>query len=100
MPNTVYVGPEYSPENGNLSVPADRGTFLAQFRDYGDVVGTINAPLSIAPVSGGKVTITWGAGTLLSSPTVNGAYTPVQGATSPLVVTPAPGTATFYRVKQ
>jgi len=36
MPDTVFVGPEFSPENGNISLAEDRGTFLAQFRDYGD----------------------------------------------------------------
>jgi hypothetical protein len=100
MPNTVYVGPEYSPENGNLTVPADRGTFLAQIRDYGNFVGAFNPQLSVARGSDGKVTITWSAGTLVSSPTVVGTYTAVQGATSPFVVTPTAGTTTFYRVKQ
>ena len=101
MPNTVYVGPEYSPETGNIPVPSDRGTFLAQIRDYGDFVGVFNPQLSITPAANGTVKITWSAGTLLSSPTVNGSYTAVQGTTNnQLVVTPAPGTATFYRVKQ
>ena len=50
--------------------------------------------------SAGKVTITWAAGTLVSSPTVNGTYTPVTGATSPYVVSPATGQAMFYRVME
>lgn len=99
MPNTVYVGPEFSPENANITVVDDRGTFLAQIRDYGDYVGVFNPQLKIGTDATGKVTITWNGGTLLSSQTVDGTYTVVAGAVSPLVVTPASGT-TFYRVKQ
>jgi hypothetical protein len=100
MPNTVYVGPEFSPENGNITQAADKGTFLASFRDYGNFVASVNSPLTISTDVTGKVTITWsGGGTLVSSPTVSGNYSPVQGATSPFVVTPSGG-ATFYRVKQ
>jgi hypothetical protein len=97
MPNTVYVGPEFAPEAGNVTLPADQGTFLAQFRDYGDFA--FNPQLTIG-FSAGKVTVTWAAGTLVSSPTVNGTYTPVQGAVSPYVVSPPTGRAMFYRVMQ
>ncbi len=100
MPATVYVGPDYAPELGNVTNPEDRGTFLAQIRDYGDYSAVFNPQLKIGVDSTGKVTITWSAGTLASSPTVQGAYTPVTGATSPHVVTPAAGTATFYQIKQ
>jgi hypothetical protein len=47
---------------------------------------------------GGRVVITWAAGTLVSSPTVTGTYTPIAGATSPYSVTPSPG-ATFFRIR-
>ncbi len=97
MPPTIYVGPEYSPENGNVTLPADQGTFLAQFRDYGDYVADTQLKISID--SAKKVTITWANGTLVSSPTIQGAYTPVSGATSPCVVTPSPSMM-FYRVQQ
>jgi hypothetical protein len=97
MPATVYVGPEFSPENGNITLAADQGTFLAQFRDYGDF--TFNPQLTIG-LSGGKVTVTWTTGTLVSSPTVNGTYTPVTGATSPYVISPPTGKAMFYQVMQ
>jgi hypothetical protein len=100
MPNSVYVGPEFSPENGNVSQIADQGTFLAQFRDYGNYVAAFNPQLKISTDATGKVTITWSSGTLVSSPTVQGAYAPVQSATSPFVVTPSGATTTFYRVKQ
>jgi len=96
MPNTLYVGPEFSPENGNVTDVPDQGTFLAQFRDYGDYA--FNPQLTIG-WSAGKVTITWTAGTLVSSSKVNGTYTPVTGAVSPYVVSPT-GPAMFYRVMQ
>jgi hypothetical protein len=100
MPNTLYVGPEFSPENGNVAQVADRGTFLAQIRDYGNYVAVFSPQLKIAADSTGKVTLTWSAGTLMSSPTVQGTYSPVQNATSPFMVTPAGAATTFYRVKQ
>ncbi len=39
MPSTVYVGPEFSPENGNISNATDRNRFLAQMRNYGNTWG-------------------------------------------------------------
>jgi hypothetical protein len=98
MPNTVYVGPEFSPENGNIAVP-DQGTFLAQIRDYGNYTAVFDPQLKIQAAPG-KATITWTTGTLVSSPGAQGPYTPVTGATSPYVVTPSSAGATFYRVMQ
>ena len=98
MPATVYVGPDFAPEIGGLAL-ADQGTFLAQIRDYGDYSGVFAPQLKVAIDAAGKVTITWAAGTLVSSPTVQGTYTPVTGAATPFVVTPA-GAATFYQVMQ
>jgi hypothetical protein len=98
MPDTVYVGPEFSPENGNVTLPADQGTFLAQFRDYGDYSDVFEPQLKIARSAQGA-TITWAAGTLVSSPTINGPYTAVTGATSPYVITSGSAN-TFYQVKQ
>ena len=98
MPATVYVGPEFSPENGNITQAADQGTFLAQFRDYGDYVA--NPQLTVSMDATGKVTISWAAGTLVGSSTVHGTYAPVTGATSPYVVTPTAGATMFYQVTQ
>jgi hypothetical protein len=100
MPDTVYVGPEFSPENGNVTQADDKGTFLAQFRDYGNYVAVFNPQLKVSSDATGKVTLTWTSGTLVSSPTVQGSYTPVQNATSPMVITPSGAQTTFYRVKQ
>jgi len=99
MPDTLYVGPEFSPENGNVTLAADKGTFLARFRDYGDYVAVFNPQLMVTPGAAGHLTITWASGTLVSSPTVNGTYTVVTGATNPYPVSAA-GKAMFYRVKQ
>ena len=101
MPDTLYVGPEFSPENGNVAL-ANQGTFLAAFRDYGNYVSTaaFDPQLKVGIDSTGKVTISWNSGTLVSSPNPQGPYNPVLNATSPLPVTPAPGATTFYRVKQ
>lgn len=46
----------------------------------------------------GQITLTWGAGTLVQSPTVNGIYTNTPNATSPYHPAPGP-TQMFYRVK-
>lgn len=40
MPDTMYVGPDYSPENGNISDETLRGMWLAKFRNYGDSKAT------------------------------------------------------------
>jgi hypothetical protein len=92
MPAKLYVGPEFSPENGNIGEGTGlRGMFVAKFRDY----GTYNPVVTpIIGMSGAGV-ITY-VGVLQSSATVNGTYAPVAGATSPYTV-PKTGTAMFYR---
>lgn len=47
----------------------------------------------------GQITITWATGTLVSSPTVNGTFTPVANATSPYAVAPT-GATMFYQIRQ
>ncbi len=99
MPATLYVGPEYSPENGNITIPADQGTFLGQFRDYGDYVAVTQPALSIAISANETFTLTY-TGTLQSSTTVTGPYVAVPGATSPFLVNPkaiGAAKAVFYR---
>jgi hypothetical protein len=96
MPATMYVGPEYSPENGNITNVDDRGTWLAQIRNYGDTFGgpaVPPGPLEIS-IDGSTVTISWpGAGTLQRAATIDGSWDNVQ-ATSPFTAT-EPG---FYRL--
>jgi hypothetical protein len=99
MPATVYVGPEFSPENGNINDAIDQGTFLAQFRDYGDYVASTQPTIAAAKNADGTFTLTY-TGTLQSSANVNGPYSAVSGAASPFNVNPkATGApvATFYR---
>jgi len=102
MPDTVYVGPEFSPENGNVTQVADRGTFLARFRDYGDFSSAIQPTLAVAKNADGTFTLTY-TGTLQSASKVTGPYTPVTGAVSPFTANPkvtgAPAEV-FYRAGQ
>ena len=99
MPNSLFIGPEYSPENGNISDESLRGMWLARMRDYGDTFPPVTGPPTLSAertASGLKITYT---GVLLSAPTVTGPWTAVAGATSPYSVTVAPG-AQFYQSKQ
>ena len=40
LPNTMYVGIVYGPENGNISPESDRKVWTAKFRGYGDLKPT------------------------------------------------------------
>ena len=59
---------------------------------------TVSAVTLHITKSGSSYVITYDAGTLQSSPTVNGTYNPVPGATSPYTV-PAGTSVIFYRLK-
>jgi hypothetical protein len=101
MPNTVYVGPEYAPENGNVTPASLQAMFMAKFRDYGNY-GVAPPTLAITKNSDGTFTLTY-TGTLYSSQTAKGTYAPVSGASTPWTVNPkatsAPATQ-FYRAQQ
>jgi len=98
MPDTLFVGPEYSPENGNITDTSLQNMFVAKFRDYGDVTSGTPAPaLSVQRTPTG-LTITY-TGTLQSADTITGQWTNVPGATSPFTVTPSVP-ARFYRSSQ
>src|SRR4029078_10943621 len=101
MPDTLYVGPEYSPENGNITDPASRGVFVAKLRDYGDTSAPISGVGGTATVSiqrsANGITLTF-TGTLQSASSIAGPWTNVTGS-SPLTV-PATGSAQFYRATQ
>jgi hypothetical protein len=100
MPDKLFVGPEFSPENGNVTNIPDRGTFLAQIRNYGDTSSTSElGPLDIE-ISGANVTISWPqSGTLQSADTIGGSWNNVQGAASPFTVQPT-AASKFYRLTQ
>ncbi len=100
MPAKLYVGPEFSPENGNIGEESGlRGVFVAKIRDYGNypAVSPVTPEVAIG-LSGTTVTITY-KGILQSADSVTGPYTDVAGATSPYTVNNPTG-AKFYRAKK
>jgi hypothetical protein len=99
MPAMLYVGPDYSPENGNVTNLEDRDVWLAQFRNYSDTFALPpTEPLTIG-ISEGVITINYSSGTLQSVENLGGTWSDVAGATSPYTVTPAAGTTRFYRTR-
>jgi hypothetical protein len=103
FPQTVFVGPSYSPENGNIPVPSGaRAAFMAQFRDYGGS-GTVASgnpvELHIERVTDG-VRITWeGAGVLQKNDTASPTgWQDVESATGSYTVE-AGGKAQFFRIR-
>ena len=83
MPDTLYVGIDYSPENGNVTDGLDlRGMWLAKFRDYGDYVKEVAKPALSFQKTATGLAITF-EGTLQSVDTITGAWADVAGATSP-----------------
>ena len=68
MPAKLYVGPEFSPENGNIAEDSGlRGVWVAKFRDYG-TYNPVTTP-TVGITAAGVITYT---GVLQSSATVNG----------------------------
>ncbi len=53
MPAKLYVGPEYSPENGNITEEASRGTFVAKMRDYSDTFPPLSVGLNFGSSQAG-----------------------------------------------
>jgi hypothetical protein len=101
MPDTLYVGPEYSPENGNVS-EGFKAMFGIKVRDYRNHGAVAPPSLSVTRNANGTFTLTY-TGTLVSSDTVKGTYTPVSGASSPWPVDPKASGAKatqFYRAQQ
>lgn len=94
MPTTLYVGPEYSPENGNITAGL-QGMFVAKFRDYGDVTSSVPPPTLSFTRNQTSLMITY-TGTLQSADVVTGPWSNVPGAASPFTVTPSVP-ARFYR---
>ena len=101
MPATLYVGPDYAPENGNVSPATLRAMFGIKVRDYRNH-GSLTLPtLTATRNADGTFTLTY-TGTLVSSDTAKGTYATVSGASSPWKVDPkAAGKAMqFYRAQQ
>jgi hypothetical protein len=97
MPQTVYVGPDYTPEVGNINNLADRRSFLAKIRDYGDTFAAGPPALASEVLANGDIRVTF-EGTLQQRAAGGGDWTPA-GVTSPATITPS-GTGTLYRAVQ
>jgi len=99
MPDTVYVGIDYAPENGNIfDTGSSRAMWLAQFREYGDTfAATSTTPTLSAVRTASGLTLTF-TGSLQAADSITGPWTDVTGA-SPQTIT-ATGGAKFYRAKQ
>jgi hypothetical protein len=97
MPDTLYVGPDYAPENGNVNPSSLQAAWVAKFRDYRSH-GVIPPVMTYAKTPTG-MTITF-EGTLQSADSVTGPYTDI----TPAAVSPYPVTATgapkFYRARK
>jgi hypothetical protein len=102
MPDTVYVGPDYAPENGNVNPASLRAMFGIKVRDYRNHGALALPTLTATKNADGTFTLTY-TGTLVSSDTAKGTYNPVSGASSPWKVDPkATGAKAtqFYRAQQ
>ena len=97
LPTTVFVGPDYSPEVGNITNEADKRSFLAKFRDYGDTFAAGAPEVAAAVQANGDIVITF-QGTLQQRDAAGGDWTN-SGLTSPATVTPA-GAGRLYRAAQ
>jgi len=105
----MFVGPFLAVETGNVWNGVDHAVwtspfnpvydrlFVAQFRNFGDVVAVLPPPTLSVSRSGGNIIITY-TGVLQSSTIVTGSYTDVVGATSPYS-TPATGPERYYRAR-
>ena len=96
----------YFPSSSTNETVAIKGTVVNTHPGSGDydflmfvpaTAGIPQSPTVHAATVGGRVTITY-TGTLLSSPTVNGNYAPVSGATSPYTPPSTTGVE-FYKTK-
>lgn len=99
--NTAFVGPNYSPETGNIPESSGaRRAFIARFRDYSNATGDVNVDppqLSIAR-TGNQVEITWNTGTLQGATNIVGDNWTDLGTASPLKLTPDKRTQ-FFRAR-
>jgi len=84
--------------NGTNSVTGQPYQAWIVYRNFGDVPSASPTGPTVAAAhnTDGSVSLTY-TGNLYSSPTVNGSYTKVSGATSPFKVTPTGVSATFYK---
>ncbi|MDX1952470.1 MAG: hypothetical protein SFY81_09805 [Verrucomicrobiota bacterium] len=102
FPQTVYAGPFYSPENGNIPAASGlRNLFKAEFRDYSGTNNPSNSgeiSLSLAKTSNG-LELTWSGGILQTSTNLTSPWSNLS-VTSPLTLTAQSNEVRFYRVSQ
>lgn len=103
FPNTVLVGPNYSPDVGNISQASDlRRAFVTRFREF-SLTARIPDPeaptISIALV-GTQVEVTWDKGVLQSSPFPHRGdlWVDVPNVASPFRIAPGEPVR-FYRAR-
>jgi hypothetical protein len=95
MPDTLYVGPEFSPENGNVAAGL-QGVFVAKFRNYGN--NSVAPPVMSYQRTASGMRITF-EGTLQSADTIGGTWTDMTGTISPYDA-PIGATQKYYRAKK
>jgi hypothetical protein len=98
MPQTLYVGMDYSPENRNVAPASLQAMFVAKYRDYRDHSDVVLPPTLTYTATATGLTITY-QGTLQSADAVSGPWTDVQGSSSPYNAT-ASVPKRFYRAKK
>ena len=100
LPAALYVGPMYSPENGNIPNSALRTSYLARFRDFTIEASATPGQLTVIRL-GPEVEISWtGTGILQTSETLlPDSWIDLPQAATPWRVDPD-GTHAFYRLKQ
>ncbi|HEY5914537.1 MAG TPA: hypothetical protein VJA21_28435, partial [Verrucomicrobiae bacterium] len=97
MPATLYVGPEFAPENGNVTASL-RSVWVAKIRDYRTHSAIVPPPAMSYVRTPTGLSITF-EGTLQSADSLTGTWSDVTGASNPYPVT-ATGPQKFYRAKR
>ena len=97
--DTLFVGPFYSPENGNIGPLESRGSWLAKFRNYSDFTGGCGR-LIVTALIFNEVSITWEdlTCTLQGGPTINGPWTDIDNSGAYIFSAEAEGPQRFYRL--
>ncbi|HAV63240.1 MAG TPA: hypothetical protein DCY13_12855 [Verrucomicrobiales bacterium] len=86
--------------NGVGAVAFGGGKVFVLDTNNGIIAYNLAPLLRLTDTPGAGFELRWSEGTLQSSSTVNGTYAPVNGATSPRVVTPAGTGNEFFRVQE
>lgn len=96
LPATLYLGMAVTSHDNAVGFPrAEVAYENFSIAPFGNDTFEPNLRLT---QTGGAITIAWDEGTLVSAPTVDGAYTPVNGAQSPYTVTPSENMR-FFQVR-